>query len=333
MANDLFTFAWPRPDNGFRWVDAELGSKQLQRALIEQSEPGVATRRPYDPLTQHPTLFRKFAETPPTEESILAFANRWGGLGIWESVTAPAPLVGRQAEPFSFWRYSISEMRQAVWIWDTLTSETDEERLALRHRVRWERGEAGHTAIVFDSHRGLRPGRTVGDDGFNRVVEIIATDQFGGGGMSQFLEGELAMPARALLIRWINRNLQGRASPRLFPDEWTQPQKERRFPLLASLRLVPSNLYACLWLQLGQVMSTNREQRKCRGCGEWFDVKAKGKRSDRTCCSDTCRKRVYRVRQDRARELFAQGQKVKEIAQEIGADVKIVKKWVANKKG
>ena len=106
-----------------------------------------------------------------------------------------------------------------------------------------------------------------------------------------------------------------------------------RLPVLTSLQLVPATLHACLWLQLAQVMSTNREQRRCRGCGEWFDLKAKGKRSDRTCCGDTCRKRVYLERREQARRLNLEGKKPKEIAKEIGADLALVKKWIANTKG
>ena len=213
---NLFAFSWPVPKGGFRWIDAELGSTHPQRVLVEQDEPGFANRRSYDPLTGQPALFRTFAETSPTEDAVLSFANKWGGLGVRERVSAPLAMAARQAEPFFSWRNAISEMRQAVWIWNTLTSQDREEQLTLRHHVMWQRDTAGRTFVLYDSHPGLQPGRTVGDDGYARIVEVIATDQFGDG-LTQFQEGELSQPARLFLCRLINRNLQGRVSPRVFP--------------------------------------------------------------------------------------------------------------------
>jgi len=140
------------------------------------------------------------------------------------------------------------------------------------------------------------------------------------------------MPARAFLLRLINRNLQGHASPKLFPDVW--PLKpSQKLPVLASLRLVPSNLYACLWLQMAQAISSDKHQKECPACGQWFEVRAKGVRSDRLYCSEACRKRVHRERQAHACRLHAAGRKPKEIAQELGAEVALVKKWIANKNG
>jgi hypothetical protein len=82
MSNDLITFTWHVPDGGFLWVDATTRATEGRpaRVLVEGTSGFIACRR-YDPLTEHPALFRTFAETPPTEEGILAFANRWGGAG------------------------------------------------------------------------------------------------------------------------------------------------------------------------------------------------------------------------------------------------------------
>jgi transposase-like protein len=102
-------------------------------------------------------------------------------------------------------------------------------------------------------------------------------------------------------------------------------------PVLFSLRVVPVSLFACLWMQLAEVMSTDKEQRVCPGCREWFEVKSKGTRSDRQYCGDACRKRVHRERQETARRLHAEGRKVKDIARELGADVASVLKWVNTK--
>jgi len=59
----------------------------------------------------------------------------------------------------------------------------------------------------------------------------------------------------------------------------------------------------------------------------------KGKRSDKAYCTDACRKKAHRERRERARQLYAGGKKVKEIAQELKADVASVRKWVTKTKG
>jgi len=79
-------------------------------------------------------------------------------------------------------------------------------------------------------------------------------------------------------------------------------------------------------------MSSDKEQRLCPGCGEWFELE-KGGRSDRAYCTDACRKRVYRDRRDKARQLFSEGKSVKEIAKTLDAEQESVKGWVKGIKG
>jgi hypothetical protein len=62
------------------------------------------------------------------------------------------------------------------------------------------------------------------------------------------------------------------------------PVTKTRLPVLASLQLTPTNLFACLWPQLARVVSGEREQRQCPGCGNWFE--ARERRSYELYCGD-----------------------------------------------
>jgi hypothetical protein len=326
MSSDLFTFGWPVPSGGFRWVDAGVKSSDghTVRVLVEQHEAGLAAYRRYDPLIEDPALYRSFADTPPTEEGIITFADRWGALGEWDVITGTTPMMGRKAELFTVWVHGISEMRQAVWIWDRLTSQSREVQLELRRHLWWERDGDGHTHVIFDSHPQLPRTQTKTDDGYSRVFAIVASDQFGDEGLSQFIENDLAAPARDFLYRLVNRNLRGRVSPRLVPG--APPPLKSRLAVLASLQLAPTNLLACLWLQLAQVVSGLKAQRQCLGCRKWFE--AAERRTDKLYCGDACRKQAHQEKRLLARRLHAAGKKVTEIAKELGADMAMVKKWI-----
>ena len=337
MRGSSLTFGWRVPDAGYRWSDvgATSSAGQPVRALVEQGEPALSHHRLYDPLGDRPALFREFAQVPPTEQGILDFANKWGALGEADRIIGDTPLASRPAELFTAWVRSISEMRCAVWIWFRLTSKTEADQHQLLKHVLWITDEENITRVVFDSHPHLPPGKVMGDDGYLRVVGVIASDEFGSEGLAQFQRGEVSQPARVFLSRLVNAALCGRVSPQTIPDEMSPRIEPGKLPVLFSLRLVPSKLYAALWLQLAQAMTSYKEQRECLGCKEWFEVKKKGPhaRSDRLYCSDACRKRVYRERREVRKQLHADGKKVKEIAQEIGAEVDQVKSWIANRKG
>jgi hypothetical protein len=281
-------------------------------------------------LSDEPALFRTFAATLPDEEGILAFANTWGLLGFEaDRVVGDTPLAARPVESFITWVRAISEMRQVVWAWDRLTSASRDEQRELLDHVRWDRDEDGHVSVAFDSHPHLSRRRAIGDDGYARVAMAIATNFPDPEGLAQFEEGEVTQPARTFVFRTVSRNLQGRVSPRLVPGP--APMMRSRLPVLGALQLTPVNLYAGLWLQFAQVASGEREQRRCPGCGRWFEAKVT--RSDRMYCGDACRKDVHQRKKLLARRLHAEGKKAKEIAQELGVDVAQVKKWMPSTRG
>ena len=84
-----------------------------------------------------------------------------------------------------------------------------------------------------------------------------------------------------------------------------------------------------------EVMSL-RKPRQCRVCGTWFELSPvpgrslRQTRSDRETCSTACRSKAYRERQELARQLFAEGKSVKEIAKTLDCKPGAVKGWVKN---
>src|SRR5262245_17270383 len=138
MANEVFDFLWSVPGDGYRWVEAHVpvgegrAGKLVFNRPIETNKALVLTdgltlgksymRKQYDPLQKYPGLFRTFADTPPTQESILGFANEYGSLGIEVSIGLPPDprqgfFMGLRGEKFYDWFKYISAMRRAVSVW------------------------------------------------------------------------------------------------------------------------------------------------------------------------------------------------------------------------
>src|SRR2546423_135502 len=93
MSVEFLAFRWRVPLAGYRWAlgrDLELRvsgkwpDTMPRWVLAENDVPGAPPgRREYNPLIEHPELFRTFADlTPGDRDAILAFANQFGWLGV-----------------------------------------------------------------------------------------------------------------------------------------------------------------------------------------------------------------------------------------------------------
>jgi hypothetical protein len=95
-------------------------------------------------------------------------------------------------------------------------------------------------------------------------------------------------------------------------------------------QLTPANLLGALFLQLGQAIAGDTEQRPCKECGKWFELVPQDK-GRKEFCSDACKAKEYRERKKRAIELRGAGQTPEQIAEATNTEVKTVKRWVGNK--
>jgi hypothetical protein len=98
------------------------------------------------------------------------------------------------------------------------------------------------------------------------------------------------------------------------------------------LKLVPPSLMDAMGLQLADAIQGNKRYRSCEACGRWFELAPGRARADRQTCSTSCRVKLYRVRQQQARDLHGKGWSIKRISKELGSDVSTVKKWLSKHK-
>lgn len=300
-------FRWGIPECGYAWVEArptpKVGSDESQlgpsgRYLVESAPTGTLIReRLYEPLEVRTGLFHEFAATEPTEEGILAFANRHGSLG-----TPVARLVCREdettedpqtpcvmGEPLEVWQDEIVSMRQVVDVWGAV--QRDDTKYLRRH-IKW--GESG--LVSFDSHPSLpRLGGPLDlaapDPGDRRDSTWIASPHYKADLWEHFSQGEVVKPALGLVQREVNTHLSNRISARLL---WN-----RDFSGL-DMYVVPRGLLDALWLQFALAVEGGKRYRQCDACRLWFEVSPARARTNRKYCSDACKSRYWRTHRPEA---------------------------------
>ena len=95
-----------------------------------------------------------------------------------------------------------------------------------------------------------------------------------------------------------------------------------------AMRLVAPTLRSAVWLQLADAVANDLTFSRCRECGRWFEVAPDVARSHRRFCTNACRSKAYRHRQDRARRMFMDQKTFEEIAEELESDVWTVRRWI-----
>lgn len=267
---------WSMPIEGYRWVEMNYHGdfKGHGPALAEVVTAGMTTEtRTYAPLVSHPGLFRTFADTPETQQSIQSFANKYGSV-FWTKDAMDLDVVRQHdyagptrpvGDSLARWQYEIRALRFAVALWDA--SKTAEEG-PLSRLVRWQDTQ----------HLTFRPGE-----------RWIPAPEFPESVKSWLVPGELHLPAFIYIQHEANRRLASTTSVSMLFDR-------SRDGLPIGLFLSPQDLISGLWLQLAQAITGNKDFRQCRQCGEWFEVHMSITRSDRAYCSNACRSKAYRQR-------------------------------------
>ncbi len=302
MADPFFQFHWEVPVTGFRWVERkEDGEARWVLAHHEPAARPAPTRR-YAPLREYTGLFRTFAATPTTKAGILAFANRYGRLGTRDDASFFDPSDSKPggkdfyfAEYYSSWVEAVSSMHYAVTLWDFVQQR---DKAGLSRYVRWQDTKT----LVFKR------------DGKWTPAPPFPTDL-----QPALVPGEIVLPALFYVQRQLNLHIERVVSPAvLFTSEYTR----------LSIYLMPDTLLDALWLQFAQAVTGNQEYRQCQQCGEWFEIDHDITRSNRVFCSNACRSKAYRSRQDKAHQLAAAGVSATAIAEQLGTDRGTVEKWI-----
>lgn len=282
MPDEVFDFRWRVAQRGYGWVRTipirePSGAVGSSEQLVLTDGVPVGTKNPavaYAPLREHTGLFRVFAETPPTKEAVLQFANRFGPLGESVGIILDGGVVGT-GEPVSLWKREIAAMREVVELWMTSTAKDGNSwrksaraGATLSERIRWEAGDK----ILYRT-----PGRCA----------VIASTRVSPELLERFSPPDVVGPAKAHVQKVVNQHLKGRVSPRLL---WASA-----VPRLG-LHFVPSNLIGALWLQFARAIDGEKEYRRCQVCPRFIEISLEptGSRTDRKYCSDACRMKEYR---------------------------------------
>lgn len=306
----VLEFVWQVPEGGFRVLKTKPadGSGPTTDYLTAGQPLGVsAMYRQYRPLKAYTGLFRTFAEVTLTQEGVLAFANTYGSLDDGEkAIELPEGKTKGTGEPLSLWLKEISAMRRALELWDAVKAGNLD---VLSRRIAWKNG-----GVMYDEAVGAPI-----DSAHLRAMQWIAAPEIHPERLERFRPGDLVSPALYVVQEIVNDHLHGRVSPRLL---WGEDRSR------LGLYLVPGSLIGALWLQFAQAIDRRAEFRRCEECRAWFEVSSEGFRTSKLYCSNACRLRAYRKRQAEARRLYAEGNKLEDIALALGSDVATVKGWI-----
>jgi hypothetical protein len=118
----------------------------------------------------------------------------------------------------------------------------------------------------------------------------------------------------------INEHLRTKARPQLLWDHRTGQ---------LGLGFRPTNLISAIWMQLADAVSGKATYRPCLSCGRWLRMGRDAARAHRLYCSNACRMRGLRSRQQEARSLRSEGRSIEEITDLLKSDLETISRWVA----
>jgi hypothetical protein len=318
MAGTHVLFRWQVSSAGYEWILGREASDPTQepRPVLVARDPASPAALPPRP---GPALFQAFAEIASNQEAILAFAGVHGNLHGGVEFVPEADLSGPGAAPvcgvpLDAWSYHITELRSLIALWDLLVKE-DRGRLA--KYVRWRKGGPEGTAVYFVPDPGT-------DESEGEVP--IASGRDRPELLERFEPGDPVLPGWTYLQQALDGQLFQVGDDVLTGMTWDAARGR------PSLALEAHTLVAAVWAQFSEAVGNDRRFSRCRECGTWFEIAPDAARSHRRFCSNSCRSKAYRERQDRARQLFTAGKAFAEIAEELDSDEATVRRWVTGVK-
>lgn len=318
-----FEFTWPVHASGYAWGSPRPGSylpedEGWHRQLAPVEADGPVRR--YEPLREHPALFRTFADLDLGQEvdGFVRFANQYGLLGRppagyrleVEGLQVGDGLLDTWDLHRAWWAATLA-MRDAIFLGDLIRAG---DRAQLKEHVRWE----GTDRVVYDPRTNL-PRSAFRVPFMELGVAVIASRQQRPDWLGHFTPGDVVTPALSHLTANVNKWLCGLTDARLYLNDSDSRPKSR---------LVPNSLLGALWLQFHLSIANGTEYRQCDICRSWFEISPRVNRATKVHCGDGCRSQAFRDRKKRAVQLHEGGKSVAEIAKELGSDVPTVRKWV-----
>jgi hypothetical protein len=354
-ANEFIAFGWNAVRDGYEWVDAHKAYvpprwgkayAPAERWFVLRPEAENRAIRRYDPLQEETSLFRTFAETPLTEQGILEFAYQYGHLGVQEWVFPKESLaftlseegqtllmkslsagripanIGAGGESFQMWKRSIRHLRFALTLWDAIRSHDVGQ---LKRFIVFQAGGAERSGFIYRSNDEVTDGYEMG------IIDETAHD-IPANARALLKPRNVIRLALVVVQMFANKQLWTHGGPVLLnepptprvglrSEEWPQNSLH--------LRIVPKNLLGAMWLQYARSIDGNKDYRRCRQCGKWFEISLEANRPTRLFCQDACRYKFYRERMAAAQQLHLEGVAIEAIAQRLEADTATVEGWIA----
>jgi hypothetical protein len=353
-SNEFIAFGWVALQDGYEWIDAHevympprwgKGWAPAERWLILRPEAQNRKPRRYNPLEEKTSLFRTFAETPLTEEGILQFTNQYGCLGVQKwifprealafalseegqklmikdfSTGILGPNRGISGESLEMWEQSIRHMRFALTLWEAIRSKDVGQ---LRRFILFQEGSGQAGGFIYRSREEVGDGYETGV--IDETAHDIPTDA------RALLKPRNVIHLALVVVQTLaNKQLWTHAGPCLLygPPTLRDGLRAEELPQnRLHLRIVPKNLLGAIWLQYARGIDGNKDYRRCRACGKWFEISLEANRPTRFFCEDACRYKVYRERIAAAQKLHFEGVSIEVIAQHLETDTATVEGWI-----
>lgn len=256
-------------------------------------------------MAEVPGLFRLFAGVEPMPDSILAFANSYGSLDLWEAFVDADSGLPDHGDSLANWSAELAGMRHAVAVADALLSpRTSSSRDILENRFLWrDLGSDSHEylqARYFPQERvpACTFRRMLGSDSDGTTLQHVShselnkeTDWFSYELFDAGLQKLGPANRQRLLARVF---VQTVISDRL--ALWVRPFLADLEPF--RLRLSPVTFIGSLWLQFASSLEGGFRYRRCGSCEAWIEISpsVRGRGQNVTYCRDACRVRAWRHR-------------------------------------
>lgn len=321
LISGLTEFRWNAPTCGYKLVKWRLFVDHDREASGTMTRHSVRSRRAhwvlsvnahpnesvpvkaYHPLRLHPDLFRRFARLSPDDHTACRrFADDYGWLGVHVLARHPDG-IPVPVELMTHWADHIRRMDRAVWVWERWATDDAD---GLKQRLSTVQVE-GELCWAYQHDR--------------KVTDTLIRPIPG----FPFSADDALTPASVLLSRLVNAELTASVQPALMCQ---LPS----YGLVVRLR--PLSLLGAMWLQFAEAVAGGDTVRECAECKKWFQVNvgADARKARRKFCSNLCKLHDYRRRQAAAARMASAGRKPREIANELGTDLRTVKAWIQKSK-
>ncbi len=220
------------------------------------------------------------------------------------------------------WQQSIQRMQFALTLWDAIRSNDVGQ---LRRFILFQKGNGQAGGFIYRSREEVGDGYETG------VIDETAHD-IPADGRALLRPRNVIRLALVVVQTLANKQLWTHAGPCLLYGPPTPPDGLRAEELPQNrlyLRIVPKNLMGAMWLQFARGIDGNKDYRRCRACGKWFEISLEANRPTRFFCKDGCRYKVYRERITAAQQLHFEGVSIQEIAGRLDTHTATVEGWIA----